>query len=85
QLAGYKLLSLVSMVVAILLMTINLIYVYQANRGILLRAGMTYKKWKHVFLKTDAVYRDCLGGSNELRPYAPEHPPISWNRQLQPI
>lgn len=85
QMAGYKLLGLISMFVAILFTTINLIYVYQANRGILLRAGMTYKKWKHVFLRTDGIYRDCLGGSNELAPYAPVHPPVSWNRELQPI
>lgn len=57
-------------VVAGLLLTINLIYTYQANSGILLRAGMTFAKWKYIFLRTSAQYRDVLGGSHELKPYS---------------
>ncbi len=53
-----------------LLLIVNLIYCYQANRNILLRAGMTYTKWKYIFLKTNAVYQNVLGGSNELTPYS---------------
>jgi len=53
-----------------LLVFINLIYCYQANRNILLRAGMTYTKWKYIFLKTGTGYQDVLGGSNELTPYS---------------
>lgn len=54
-----------------LLLIVNLIYCYQANRNILLRAGMTFAKWKYVFLRTDASYQNVLGGSNELSPYSP--------------
>jgi hypothetical protein len=56
--------------VSALLVLINLIYTYQANRGILLRAGMTYSKWKYIFLKTGKEYQNVLGGSNELKPYS---------------
>lgn len=56
--------------VSVLLVIINLIYTYQANRGILLRAGMTYSKWKYILLKTGKEYQNSLGGSNELKPYS---------------
>ena len=59
---------------AAMLACVNLIYCYQANRGILLRAGMNFNKWKYVFLKTSKDYQDVLGGSNELLPYAKHHP-----------
>jgi len=49
---------------------INLIYNYQINRGILLRAGTTFNQWKYVFLKTAPEYQGVLGGSNELIPYS---------------
>jgi hypothetical protein len=55
---------------ACFLLIINLIYCYQANRNILLRAGMTYTKWKYIFLKTGPEYQNILGGSNELTPYS---------------
>ena len=55
---------------ATLLVAVNLIYCYQANRNILLRAGMTFTKWKYIFLKTGAQYQNVLGGSNELTPYS---------------
>jgi hypothetical protein len=59
---------------------INLIYCYQANRGILLRAGMNFNKWKYVFLRTSKSYQDVLGGSNELLPYAKERPQPAMGR-----
>lgn len=55
---------------ACFLLFVNLIYCYQANRNILLRAGMTYTKWKYIFLKTGSEYQNVLGGSNELTPYS---------------
>lgn len=53
-------------------MLVSLVYTYQANRGILLRAGMTYHKWKYIFLRTAPQFQNCLGGSNELAPYSKE-------------
>jgi hypothetical protein len=67
---------------ALLLAFLNLIYCYQANRGIILRAGMNYNKWKYVFLKTGKEYQDCLGGSNELTPYSPNHPEAALKDQF---
>ncbi|MGZ3900934.1 MAG: hypothetical protein ACXVNQ_10835, partial [Bacteroidia bacterium] len=55
---------------AFLFAFLNLIYCYQGNRGILPRSGMTYNKWKYIFLKTGKEYQDCLGGGNDLTPYA---------------
>ncbi|WP_317898789.1 hypothetical protein [Aurantibacillus circumpalustris] len=56
--------------ISTLLLFVNLIYSYQANRNILLRAGMTFNKWKYIFLKTSSEYQNVLGGSNELTPYS---------------
>ncbi|PBQ32596.1 hypothetical protein CNR22_12710 [Sphingobacteriaceae bacterium] len=56
--------------VAGLFVFVNLIYTYQANRGIMLRAGMTYAKWKYIFMRTAPEYQNVLGGSNELLPYS---------------
>jgi hypothetical protein len=63
---------------------VNLVYCYQANRGILLRAGMTFRKWQHVFLRTSPEYRDVLGGSNELVPYAAAHPSPQLTKEETP-
>lgn len=62
--------------VAALAVVLNFIYTYQANRSILLRAGMNYKMWRYVFLKTEAVYQNCLGGSYEMKPYAAAEAPL---------
>lgn len=66
------------------LVYINLIYCYQGNRGILLRSGMNFKKWKYVFLKTDASYQNCLGGSSDLKPFSikPAEEVLSGEQQL---
>ncbi len=56
---------------------ISLIYFYQAKKSILLRAGMNYNKWNYVFLKTGKEYQNCLGGSNDLTPYAKNEPKIA--------
>lgn len=55
---------------ALCLAVINMVYCYQANRGILLRTGMTYAKWKYIFMRTGAEYQDVLGGSHEMKPYS---------------
>lgn len=59
---------------ALVLLVINIIYCYQGSTDILARSGMTYSKWKYVFLKTGSEYRGCLGGSNDLVPFANPHP-----------
>lgn len=61
---------------AAILLLLNLIYTYQANRSILLRAGMNYNMWRYVFLKTDASYQNCLGGSHEMKPFAAKPAPV---------
>jgi hypothetical protein len=63
-------------IVALAFLVMNLIYTYQVNEGIIARSGMTFNMWKYVFLKTDAAYRYCLGGSHELKPYAPQAPAV---------
>lgn len=55
-------------------MLLNLVYTYQANRGIILRAGMNYEKFRYVFLRTSPEYADRLGGSSELVPFSSTHP-----------
>jgi len=60
----------------------SLIYTYQANRSIMLRAGMTYTKWKYIFLKTGKDYQNCLGGSHELKPYAAKQPLVSLSAEM---
>jgi len=71
------------MMFAGILLVINLVYSYQANRGILLRAGMTYTKWKYIFLKTGTEYIDVLGGSNELKPYSPKKQEVILEREIK--
>lgn len=62
--------------VSLLLLCINLVYTYQVNTGIILRTGMNFSMWKYVFLKTSPEYRNSLGGSHELRPYASTTPAV---------
>lgn len=66
--------SLYSVAAALLLL--NFIYTYQANRGILLRAGMNFNMWRYVFLKTDKVYQNSLGGAHEMKPFASAAPEL---------
>ncbi|MDI1354447.1 MAG: hypothetical protein PSX36_06000 [bacterium] len=66
-----------------LLLAVNLVYTYQANRDILLRAGMNFNKWKYVFLRTDPKYQNCLGGANELVPYAKQLPRMALQADLK--
>lgn len=56
------------------LVILNLIYCYQNNRGIILRAGMNFEQWRYTFLKVGKKYNGCLGGANDLVPYAKQHP-----------
>jgi hypothetical protein len=70
-------------VLAGLLLLLNLVYTYQANRGILLRAGMNYKMWSYVFLRTSPQYQNCLGGIHELLPYSKEDAPLLFEKNLE--
>lgn len=56
------------------LVLLNLIYCYQNNRAIILRAGMTFEQWRYTFLKVGKSYQGCLGGANDLEPYAKIRP-----------
>ncbi len=67
---------------AVLFSFLSLIYTYQANRSIMLRAGMTFTKWKYIFLKTGKDYQNCLGGSHELKPYAAKQPLVSLSAEM---
>lgn len=78
-----SLLNSSALAMAFVFLIINVVYMYQANRGILLRAGMNFNKWKYVFMRTDARYQNCLGGSNELSPYAKIKPPLALRSALQ--
>jgi hypothetical protein len=71
-------------ILALALLVVNLIYCYQGSTDILARSGMTYNKWKYVFLKTGREYRGCLGGSNDLVPFSNPHPEpsLSANARL---
>lgn len=60
---------------------ISLVYSYQEHHNILLRAGMTYNKWKYIFLKTGPDYQNCLGGANDLTPYADKEPAAALEKQ----
>lgn len=62
---------------------VSLVYTYQANRSILLRAGMTYHKWKYVFLRTAPQFQNCLGGSNELAPYSKEEQKVVLEKEVK--
>ncbi|HQQ94735.1 MAG TPA: hypothetical protein PLQ93_09285 [Bacteroidia bacterium] len=61
-------------IMALFFLMLNLVYSYQSSRGILLRSGMNFNKWKYVFMRTGYAYRGCLGGSNEYAPYAVSNP-----------
>jgi hypothetical protein len=78
-----KALVISSAAVALFLAFVNLIYCYQGNRNILPRAGMTYNKWKYIFLKTDERYQGCLGGANDLTPYAKVHPQAILSKEIK--
>ncbi|MBA3663554.1 MAG: hypothetical protein H0W61_05010 [Bacteroidetes bacterium] len=60
---------------------ISLVYCYQQKNNILLRSGMTFNQWKYIFLKTNKEYNGCLGGSNDLTPYAKAHPAPSLSKE----
>lgn len=58
---------------------LNLVYCYQYQANIMLHSGMTYKKYKYIFLKTDKSYANVLGGSIDLEPYSTSPPPLIYN------
>ncbi len=57
-------------VLAFLFLSINLFHIYQYRSGIIKGNGMNFEKYSYVFLKTDKVYGDSLGGANELPLYS---------------
>ncbi len=82
SLLHYKLLLNSTGVVALFLLALNLVYCYQGENNILARAGMNYRKWKYIFLKTGKQYEGCLGGSSDLAPYSKNPPAIALKKQI---
>ncbi len=76
-----KLLSLCTSPVLVFLVFLNLVYCYQNNRGIILRAGMKFEQWKYTFLKVGKKYQGCLGGANDLIPFSKNHPQAFLTKQ----
>lgn len=66
-----------------LLVYVNLVYTYQLNRSIILRAGMNFDQWKYTFLKTAPEYQMCLGGSHELVPYSKAPVKVILSKNLE--
>jgi len=65
---------------------LNLVYCYQYQANIMLHSGMTFKKYKYIFLKTDKSYANVLGGSIDLQPYSTEAPKLIYSyAQYDPI
>lgn len=58
---------------------LNIVYCYQYQANIMLHSGMTYQKYKYIFLKTDKSYTNVLGGAIDLQPYATEPPPMIYS------
>lgn len=85
SLSNYKILYTAVFSLSLVFAFINLIYTYQGNRSILLRSGMNFKKWKYIFLKTDAQYQNCLGGVSDLKPFSkiPLSPILSAEQKVQ--
>jgi hypothetical protein len=76
-----KLISLITSPLIIFLVILNLVYCYQNNRNIILRAGMNFEQWKYTFLQVGKKYHGCLGGSNDLIPYSKNHPQAFLTKQ----
>lgn len=56
--------------VAFLFLAVNLVFVYQYRSGIIKGNGMNFEKFKYVFLKTNKIYADSIGGSHDLPLYS---------------
>lgn len=69
----------VTMLLSVFFTYLSMVYFYQENKSILLRAGMNFKKWQYIFLNTGDKYVNCLGGSNDLTPFAKLTPEVSLN------
>lgn len=67
---------------ALAFMLINMVYCYQVERGIVQKAGMTYNKWKYVFLKTAPDYQAILGGCYDFQPFSKKHPEAALNQNF---
>ena len=67
-----KLLWTLMLSLALISSAIGFVYFYQANTSILLRAGMTFEKWKYIFLRTDKTYQNAIGGANDITPMQTE-------------
>ena len=55
--------------VLFIFVAINLLQTWQFTQYIIHPYSMNREKYKYVFLKTDSVYRECLGGNDEIPGY----------------
>jgi hypothetical protein len=84
QLAIHKLIFTGIFILASFLAAVSAIYCYQYHKHIIQPAGMTFNKWKYVFLHTGKEYEDCLGGAYDLKPYSSEEVNPSLTKTFQP-
>jgi hypothetical protein len=56
--------------IALILLCMNLLYIYQYRHGIIKGNGMNFNKYAYVFLKTNKACGDSLGGANDLPLYS---------------
>lgn len=62
----------VILIIAIMLMTFNLIQAYQYQKQIISSWDMNFNKYKYTFLRTSSEFYECLGGNNDILPYKSE-------------
>lgn len=56
----------------------NVMICYQYKAGIIQPSSMNFNKFRYILFKTDLKYAGVLGGCNDLRPYAKQHPEPSY-------
>jgi len=57
---------------ASLFLFINIFHIYQYKNGIIKANGMNFEKYAYIFLKSNKLYADSLGGANDLPLYSKE-------------
>lgn len=55
---------------ASLFLFMNIFHIYQYKNGIIKANGMNFEKYAYVFLKSNKLYADSLGGANDLPLYS---------------
>lgn len=68
---------------ALFFVFVNLVYCYQVERNILYKTGMTYAKWKYIFLRTAPEYQMSLGGCYDFKPFSRAHPEASLSGEVK--